>query len=940
MGTRRPFLSIAAALVLVVSAVQGATAGPSGTADIGATGTTAATDPSAATATAAAALTGSRAQALPVSHTTVPRVVRHSARALTVGRTSPSGAGTAGSDPLSERLTIPEAPRTGATSRPLARRALPHVPFAMGGTAAASRTASASRTTTTSDRATSASRPTTATTTAQAAAATPGDLPRIRSDEGFFGISDADDSQLYLFCDPSELCEEPPDPGIAVDTAWSVQSVNELLLVTDRSSGDQEVIDLPSFFQLSNAEQEADPHVLKDTLHDRWVAAEISWDCSHSFLNVAVSATDDPLGVWNVYRLVYPGKMIDYPGMGTTDSLVMVGVNVFVSPPGTTGCMDASDFAGSSMVVLDWAQLYAGAASLSVTTTDADPTLATWRPSASSGSQAIGHAVVAIQNDSDTTADIGFSTVTGSNAAGNVTVAAPINVTVTQGIAAWSDPPQPHQPGDPPTIATAVDNGPTDAISGPGRVFTVASVSCRPAGDNADRTCVRVTELSDGAVPTVLSDTTFSQKGFDLFMGGVGRATDGTTWVEYSRSSPTSGISNWATYRSPASATFGPPALITPGFGTYDGTRWGDWNVLAADPVNPSSIWQADEVPAPNGSWLTWVSRLSPADPGALEGTMTIEGDDTFVDDPFVLLDLVSPPKVAVTVVRASNRPDVDANGVLRLGRTLPVADAAPWSLTDPEFGGRAGDGLHRVYIQWGDGAGHWSALSTDSIILDTTPPTSTRPTQPRLPATALQGSAVPLEVSWTGATDSRSSISSYNVTAFQDGEAYDSISVPASARTAAIAVPAGAVYEFEVTAMDGAGNTADGIRGLPVKLSLIDDRSTQIAFSAGWTSVKDKTALDGRVRTATAVGSTATLTFTGRSFGVVAPTGPKFGQVDVSLDGRSLGRFDLASRAAESRQLIFVRNLSASAGHTVVLTVVGTPGRPRVNLDGFALLR
>src|SRR5262249_42508317 len=157
---------------------------------------------------------------------------------------------------------------------------------------------------------------------------------------------------------------------------------------------------------------------------------------------------------------------------------------------------------------------------------------------------------------------------------------------------------------------------------------------CTPAGDTDVRDCVRLVQLATGANPgdvSVGSDQLVSENGKDLYMGGVGRALDGTLYLVYSRSSATDAVADYATWRTPNDKAFNAPTLIIPGAGPYSGTRWGDYVILAPDPARKDAVWQADEVPSADASWFTWISQLHPAAIGPLAGTLRINGGDQFV---------------------------------------------------------------------------------------------------------------------------------------------------------------------------------------------------------------------------------------------------------------------------------------------------------------------
>ena len=60
----------------------------------------------------------------------------------------------------------------------------------------------------------------------------------------------------------------------------------------------------------------------------------------------------------------------------------------------------------------------------------------------------------------------------------------------------------------------------------------------------------------------------------------------------------------------------------------------------------------------------------------------------------------------------------------LRDALEMPWADTLPgWLLTDKQWGGHGGNGVHRVYVQLQDAAGNWSAVISDDIVLDVPPP-------------------------------------------------------------------------------------------------------------------------------------------------------------------------------------------------------------------------
>ena len=78
--------------------------------------------------------------------------------------------------------------------------------------------------------------------------------------------------------------------------------------------------------------------------------------------------------------------------------------------------------------------------------------------------------------------------------------------------------------------------------------------------------------------------------------------------------------------------------------------------------------------------------------------------------------------------------------------------------------------------------------------------------------------------------------------------------------------------------------------------------------------------------------------TFTGRAIGFVTATGPTRGKVKVYLNGTFITTLDLRTSSTKYRMLAWQRTWATSATRTIKLVVVGTTGRPRIDLDAFAV--
>ena len=123
---------------------------------------------------------------------------------------------------------------------------------------------------------------------------------------------------------------EPPDPWVAVGPEHIVQAVNLQLRMTNRLGTSPIDVDLPAFFQLpvNPVTFDSDPHVIYDSLHGRWIATEVSWDCDtsdpvvnfgHGYIDVAVSDNADPTGNWSFQVHHLRRRLAGLPGTRNVD---------------------------------------------------------------------------------------------------------------------------------------------------------------------------------------------------------------------------------------------------------------------------------------------------------------------------------------------------------------------------------------------------------------------------------------------------------------------------------------------------------------------------------------------------------------------------------------------------------------------------------------------
>jgi len=227
------------------------------------------------------------------------------------------------------------------------------------------------------------------------------------------------------------------------------------------------------------------------------------------------------------------------------------------------------------------------------------------------------------------------------------------------------------------------------------------------------------------------------------------------------------------------------------------------------------------------------------------------------------------------------------------------------------------------------------SALPT----VDSTAPAVTAPTQDVSLYWSLGTTVVPVTVSWS-ATDS-SGIAAYALSVSTNGGAYAAITLPtATTRSLTFNLTPGGSYRFRAGAQDGAGNWSVWVYGPTFTVDVHQETSTSITYSGTWTRLAWTPAYGGYQKTASATNAWAKLSFTGRGVGWVAPVATNRGKAYVYVDGVYVQTLDLYAATTTARKVVFSRSWPSSAAHTITVQVVGTAGRPAIDVDAFAVLR
>ncbi len=240
---------------------------------------------------------------------------------------------------------------------------------------------------------------------------------------------------------------------------------------------------------------------------------------------------------------------------------------------------------------------------------------------------------------------------------------------------------------------------------------------------------------------------------------------------------------------------------------------------------------------------------------------------------------------------------------------------------------------------QLGEGATYRS--TPVAVVFDTVAPTTTAPRASLRAGRTLIGSAVPVRLGWSGADSGGTGVARHVVALSRDGgttwrTVLTSLTTPYAYRT----VPSSGTVRYRVRAIDRAANAGSWVAGPTLSARLVEQSSAAVRYTGRWATARYPSYSGGTSRYATAAGASATYTFTGRSIALVTTKGPTRGKGKVYVDGALAATVDLYGATPTHRVLAWAQTWASSGSHTVRLVVAGTRGRPRVDLDAFAVLR
>jgi hypothetical protein len=186
-----------------------------------------------------------------------------------------------------------------------------------------------------------------------------------------------------------------------------------------------------------------------------------------------------------------------------------------------------------------------------------------------------------------------------------------------------------------------------------------------------------------------------------------------------------------------------------------------------------------------------------------------------------------------------------------------------------------------------------------------------------------------------------QSGIGHYTLERSLSGGAWTSVTLPTLLTTSiATTVPSSGSFAYRVTVCDTVAN-CDVSQTAVLTARLTQQSSSLVKWSGAWSSYSVSALSAGTDKYSRAKNAYASFTFTGRAIGYVGMKGTGRGSVKVYIDGKYKTTVSLyKTGASQYRLLLWKQSFATSAKHTVKLVVVGTAGRPRVDLDAFVVLK
>lgn len=280
--------------------------------------------------------------------------------------------------------------------------------------------------------------------------------------------------------------------------------------------------------------------------------------------------------------------------------------------------------------------------------------------------------------------------------------------------------------------------------------------------------------------------------------------------------------------------------------------------------------------------------------------------------------------------ITASGSPTLSVGGPA--GASFDVTPTASGAAVQVTLAAGVADGVYplKVTADYGVSVRQASAV----LIVDSTAPVVSVHSVSFAPVGHVTTSGqVQLVVEWS-ASDEQSGLASSQL----QSKATDAVefSTSASGQGPSTVLAGAPGYSFRIAAEDSVGNA---VTSEPAGPWLIGRHQEDAASYKGSWSGATGTAHWGSVRYSTVKNASLNFNFTGTDVAWISTKGPKRGKAKVYVDNVLVQKVDLWASSLASRRVAFVASGLTPGAHKLTIVVVGTSGRPRIDVDGFVTL-
>ena len=251
----------------------------------------------------------------------------------------------------------------------------------------------------------------------------------------------------------------------------------------------------------------------------------------------------------------------------------------------------------------------------------------------------------------------------------------------------------------------------------------------------------------------------------------------------------------------------------------------------------------------------------------------------------------------------------------------------------------------NRGGVESADLARELAAITFSSLYPDTTPPLIEATAFALRQGSTLEGRLIPAELSWS-ALETESGVEHYDVRMSVDGGEWlalptDGPEVPLGQvpQSLELELERGRRYAFSLMATDVEGNVGAWHDSAVIRPRILQETNAAITWDAGWKMLERSTASRGRTAMTKQTGVSARLAGEWLALAWVARRSPGSGIAEVSFDGLAPEIVDLAAPAVEDRRLVFSLAWPLAERRELVIRTLGTPERPRMELDALVML-